>query len=279
MCDTFRPFYSADIIALEPNGQPADDAQVFKSVPLPVNFSGMERGHFGFPEPGSLVEIAFAYGQPEQVYIRQVLPQFHSLPELQPGETVTADGPGIEERTDTNGNKSRTTHGNITDTSQNHTIKTIGAFLESQTEKKEISQHSIEEIAGIKLIEALGAIKLLSAGGFNISSADSLNLTTATDLGTTVAGDLLERCGNISDRLAKTKQIVKVQDGGKVWLGNETDNALKLLSDLTQLVADMATVIATHNHPSVGACSQGAAFVAHNLHATQLKTKLDLFTE
>ncbi|WP_444956933.1 hypothetical protein [Microbulbifer sp. ZKSA002] len=109
----------------------------------------------------------------------------------------------------------------------------------------------MEEVAGVKIIEALGALRFLSAGGLNLSALDNLNITTASDINISAGRDLKEQIGNIRESVAKVRQTIKVKDGGKVWLGNDTDNVLGLLSDLMGIVIAMADDLANHKHEGV----------------------------
>ena len=269
--DRFRPRYAVDVAVLLPNGEVDPDLPLFRAVPLPVACAGMERGQFGFPEPGALVEVAFAYGLPDQIFIRQVLPWHNSLPAVAVGEQVNQNAPGVVERTAANGDKQRSTHGNITDACLNYLLQAVTQNLQVQEHYLEAKENSTEEIGGVKLIEALGALKLLSGGSLNLASVDNLNQTTASDLNTTVSRDVKERCGNIVDRLAKLKQLIKVKDGGTVWLGSESVNLVRVLEDLCQVVADFASTTATHTHPNVQPCSQEGAINGYSSAAAGLK--------
>ncbi|MEX2961978.1 hypothetical protein [Microbulbifer sp. TYP-18] len=61
--------------------------------------------------------------------------------------------------------------------------------------------------------------------------------------------------GSIAERIAKLKQVIKVKDGGTIWLDNESDNVLQLLSDLIGVVKTLAEDLATHKHLGVTAGS------------------------
>ena len=77
---------------------------LFHAVPLPVQSAGLERGMYGFPEPGTIVELAFAYGLPDRPFIRRVLGEGASLPPVEPGELVHQAAPGVYQRADSAGN-------------------------------------------------------------------------------------------------------------------------------------------------------------------------------
>jgi hypothetical protein len=84
--------------------------------------------------------------------------------------------------------------------------------------------NSTEQVLGAKVIEALGTLKLLSTGTANVTAVDNLNITTASGQNSKVGRDLKQRIGNIVDSLVVAKQLIKVKNGGKVWLGNESVN-------------------------------------------------------
>lgn len=109
-------------------------------------------------------------------------------------------------------------------------------------------QHSVEEITGVKIIEAMGALKLLSGGSAHVVAVDDLRIAVGKNQNNKVSGDLVQRIGNIADSFAVLKQIIRVQDGGKVWLGSEGENVLQILSELIQVVADIANTAKDHTH-------------------------------
>lgn len=158
-------------------------------------------------------------------------------------------------KVDVSGHWSRDTHGDIRETALERKDTAAEHLADYDSEHKQVRQHSLEEIAGLKLIEALGALRLLSGGTANLSALDNLNLTTASDLNSTAARDLKELVGNIAERVAKIKQVIKVEDGGTIWLGNESHNVLQLLSDLIGVVKTLAEDLATHKHLGVTAGS------------------------
>lgn len=278
LSDPFRPRYAVDLAVLTAKGNVDQELPIFRSVPLPITAAGLERGMFGFPEPGAIVEVAFGYGMPDKIFIRQVLPWHSSVPAISPGETVFQSAPGVCDRTRANGDKERRTHGKITDACQHHHLD---AHTTTTTVRDDYTNAntSTEHIIGKKEIEALGAVTINSGGALNLGALDNLNITTASDLNAVAARDLVEVCGNIANRLAVLKQLIKVQDGGTVWIGSESVNALEILSELIGVVSSIATTTATHTHPSVGACSQGAAFSALATTANGLKTELDPVVE
>ena len=101
----------------------------------------------------------------------------------------------------------------------------------------------------------------------------NLNITTAGDQNNKIGRDL--------------KQRIKVKDGGKVWLGSESVNVLQILSDLIQVVADIANTASSHTHPYTDNGSpmntqmpnQSSIFSGQQVGAQELKEQLDPIVE
>ncbi len=248
VCEQFRPRYAVDVCVLDEDDKPDTRFPIFRAVPLPASCAGLERGMFGFPSPGSIVELAFAYGLPNKPFIRTVLADGLSVPPLLAGELLMQAAPGVSQRADIHGNWSRETFATISDSALLHEIKSYVAAVETQLQHTKVSQHSTEEVGGIKIIEALGALKLLSGGALHLSAVGDLKIVAAHDQKNKVAHDLVQRVGNIADSFAQVKQLIKVKNGGKVWLGSEGENVLKILSELIQVVSDIANTAKDHTH-------------------------------
>lgn len=246
--EQFRPRYAVDLCVLDESDQPDAMFPLLRAVPLPVACAGLERGMYGFPQPGAIVELAFAYGLPSKPFIRTILTDGLSLPAVEPGELVMQAGPGVSQRADVDGNWRRETYGDITDKSLHHKVDTFLNEIVAQLQHIYVAQHCTEQVGGIKHLEALGALKLLSGGVTHLSALDDLKLLSGKDVKVKATHDLVERVGNIADSFAKVKQIIKVQNGGKIWLGSEAENVLKILSELIQVVADIANTAKDHIH-------------------------------
>lgn len=86
--------------------------------------------------------------------------------------------------------------------------------------------------------------------------------------------NITEKCLAAADRLATLKQRLVVEDGGTVWVGNETDNVLTLLSDLMAEVITIADAVAAHNHGG-STPNNAAAYTAASGSVAALKGALD----
>lgn len=287
LSERFRPRYAVDVRVLMPSGEPDALLPLFRAVPLPVQAAGLERGTYGFPEPGTVVELAFAFGLPDRPFIRTILGEGLSMPAVAAGELVLQAAPDVVQRADGAGNWQRSTTADIYDDCMNHVLQCYSATVSAEEFFILVKNNSTEQIVGIKIIEALGALKLLSAGTVNIAAADNLNLTTASDQNNKIGRDLKQRVGNVFDLVSKTKLLQRVKDGGTVWLGSEGENVLTILSELIQVVAEIANTAKDHTHKYTDNGStlttqkpdQSGAFGGQKGDADSLKSRLDPIVE
>ena len=235
--DPFRPRYAVDVQQLNEDGKPDEEVPVFMAVPLPVLFGGPEQGQFQYPVEGTLVELGFAFGRADQPFIRTILGTGWSLPDIQPGEQLTQQRAEVYQRTDVTGN-----HTLATDQVINHMAAQLhqeaddyqGAF---GTHRIAVAQHSTEEVAGRKLIEALGAIELLAG--------DDIELATLANMHLTTAGDLVEVIGKLRRAAAGELQHLTAPSW---WIGSEQVNIVDLLLQLMGVVEQLAATSASHHH-------------------------------
>lgn len=309
--ERFRPRYAVDVQVLRTSGEPDELLPVFKAVPLPVSAAGLERGAMGFPEPGTLVELAFAWGLPSMPFIRTILAEGLSLPKIEPGEVLIQSAPGVYQRADTEGNWIRETDADIYDDCMRYVLDCYSHSTTVNDFYSRVKHNSTEQVVGVKVIEALGALKLLSAGTLNVGAVDNLNITTASDqnnkigrnakqsvgnnfeqeiandLQQHVENNLTQTVGNIIDSLADAKQLLRVKNGGKVWLGSQGENVLKILSDLIQVVSNIANTASSHTHPytdngtplNTQPPNQSGTFSGQKSSADNIKGRLDPITE
>ncbi|UUA73112.1 hypothetical protein [Cellvibrio sp. QJXJ] len=246
--ERYRPRYAVDVRVLKPNGAPDELLPLFRAVPLPVAMAGLERGAYGFPEAGTIVELAFAFGLPDRPFIRTILTEGLSLPSVARGEVLLQASADVYQRADSAGDWHRSTTGDIYDDAVNYVLECYSATTTANEFLLRVKQNSTEEVVGVKTIEALGALKLLSAGTANLSALDNLNITTGSDVNQKVGRDVKQRVGNNIDSMAVAKQLLRVKNGGKVWLGSESENVLQILSELIQVVANIANTAKDHTH-------------------------------
>ncbi|MEB7742795.1 phage baseplate assembly protein V, partial [Escherichia coli] len=96
--DPFRPRYAVNLQLLDGDGDPEPDTPVYNAVPLPVPMAGSDSGMFSFPPEGTLVEVGFVNGRQDKPFIRQIMAQGHSLPDVKPGEQLQQQRDGVSHR-------------------------------------------------------------------------------------------------------------------------------------------------------------------------------------
>lgn len=275
ICDDFRPRFAVDIELLGSDGEPDPALPVLAGVPLPMPMGGDEMGFFAFPEEGTQVVVSFAYGLPNKPYIQTILPHGLSLPKVPKGDQVWQHSESAQQRVDADGNWLRQTEGRIRDKSIDREIESLTNAERHQSSTLEIDDHSTESVGGIKTIEALGAIKLLSGGSASLAALDDLHLASGRDLNQvvaqklnlTVGGDLLVRIKGARKSVAPTN-----------WIGSESVNVLQVLCDVIDLVIQMNTDIAGHQHASSPVPTNAASFAGHAGTGTQLSGQLKPIT-
>ena len=170
-CERFRPRYAVDLEILTPEGAKDESFPVYAAVPLPVAVgAGMESGLLAFPEPGCMVVIGFAYGRPDHPIVRQIYPLGLSLPDVAVGRMRWQQSAAVFQDADPDGNWRRVTDQSITDESLYRITRAVEALAEIAREVRTIDENSTEQVGGIKLLKAFGALKLLSGGQANLSA-------------------------------------------------------------------------------------------------------------
>lgn len=275
ICDDFRPRFAVDIELLGSDGEPDPALPVLAGVPLPMPMGGDEMGFFAFPEEGTQVVVCFAYGLPNKPYIQTILPHGLSLPKVPKGDQVWQHSESAQQRVDADGNWLRQTEGRIRDKSIDREIETLTNAERHQSSTVEVDDHSTESVGGTKTIEALGAIKLLSGGSGSLATLDDLNLATGRDLNQVVAQKLnLTVGGALLERIKGARKSVAPTN----WIGSESVNVLQVLCDVIDLVIQMNTDIAGHQHASSPVPTNAASFAGHAGTGTQLFGQLKPIT-
>ncbi len=145
--DAFYPRYAADVQLLDENGNDTK-AGVLQAVPLPVPGIGDQAGRLEPPAIGAIVEIAFAYGRPDQPFIRTVLPLGWELPAIKKGESRYQQRVGVYQLVDELGNFKRVTDKDDSTECLNQRIKVLEDKL------LEVDGKMTEAIKGIKKVNA-----------------------------------------------------------------------------------------------------------------------------
>ncbi|MDV2360342.1 hypothetical protein [Vibrio cholerae] len=275
IADPFRPRFAIDVQVLNEDMQPDENIPVYRSIPLPVHMSGHESGLLAYPLEGTIVEIAFAYGRSDLPLIRGIYGRDYALPTIAPGEQLQQQREAVSRRIDA--------AGNITDqTDQTFTSKAFKQAEQAHQYTGEfgqhqllIDEHSLENIIGKKLIEALGAIEMLAGDNIELGSLGNMHVATA--------GELIEVIGKVRRSIAADHQWLQ---SPKTWIGSKQENVLVLVSELMQVVKELADTLASHTHggvmagPSATAAPNQASDISdHGSDSAQLKARLDPITK
>ncbi len=275
VADPFRPRLAIDVQVLNEDMQPDENIPIYRSIPLPVHMSGHESGLLAYPLEGTIVEIAFAYGRSDLPLIRGIYGRDYALPTIAPGEQLQQQREEVSRRIDA--------AGNITDqTDQTFTSKAFKQVEQAHQYTGEfgqhqllIDEHSLENIIGKKLIEALGAIELLAGDNIELGSLGNMHVATA--------GELIEVIGKVRRSIAADHQWLQ---SPKTWIGSKQENVLILLSELMQVVKELADTLASHTHGGVmagpaatAAPNQASDISDHSSDSAQLKARLDPITK
>ncbi|MGY3944164.1 hypothetical protein [Aeromonas tecta] len=266
--DPFRPRYAVDVQLLGEDGQPDKATPLYRAVPLPVQFGGQEQGLLQFPLEGTLIELGFAFGRADRPFIRTVLGSSWSLPDIAPGEQLQQQRAEVFHRTDTVGNLRRHTDRRLHDRALQMHHQSDDYLGEHGQHRLQVAQHSIEEVGGLKLIEALGAIELLAG--------DDLTLASLGNMSQTTAGDLVEVVGQLRRAVAGELQHLEAP---RSWMGSEGVNIFRLLLQLMNVVELLAAATASHTHSGGPVPGNNEAMTGHGQQAKQLADQLSPIIE
>ncbi|EGR4345403.1 hypothetical protein DDN10_04325 [Vibrio cholerae] len=275
VADPFRPRFAIDVQVLNEDMQPDENIPVYRSIPLPVHMSGHESGLLAYPLEGTIVEIAFAYGRSDLPLIRGIYGRDYALPTIAPGEQLQQQREEVSRRIDAAGNITDQTDQTFTSKAfkqAEHAHQYTGEFGQHQLL---IDEHSLENIIGKKLIEALGAIEMLAGDNIELGSLGNMHVATA--------GELIEVIGKVRRSIAAEHQWLQ---SPKTWIGSKQENVLILLSELMQVVKELADTLASHTHGGVmagpaatAAPNQASDISDHGSDSAQLKARLDPITK
>lgn len=281
--DPFRPKYAVDVQLLDENGNEDSETPVFPAVPLPVPATASQGGEFAFPEIGTVVEIGFMYGRSDMPIIRNFFPFGKTIPSVGIGELLKQQRPEVFERIDAAGNR-------LIETDQTISEKSFVREIETDSEKRTIGQSEI----------SVESNKSQSIGGnYQLQALGNIESTTAADYIVGVGGNLQQRIAGVASLLSQTKAEIQAPiteinsptinatgqainlnapavaiSGSAINIGNGNANVLKILEELLQIVADLATQSANHTHSGTGTPQQEASFNGLSAKARAEKGKL-----
>jgi hypothetical protein len=77
-----KPYYSVSVQLLTASLGTDHDVPVIEDVLVPLSIGGDQRGLWGKPTVGTIVELAFAYGSPAHPFVRSVMPHGLKTPSM-----------------------------------------------------------------------------------------------------------------------------------------------------------------------------------------------------
>lgn len=280
--DAFRPRFAVDIQILTANGEVNKKLPVYHSVPLPVNMAGLDQGMWGFPQPGTTVEVAFAYGNPNKPFIRTVLSSELTTPEVNNGDLVWQHSPGIHQKVDSAGNWQRHTDKSIEDKSINRLVEALQDVQKYQQSTVTTATNSTEKVGATKTIEAMGAMKLTAGEEALLLALKDLKLASNKALRTYSKENTEIKTDQELNAIAKTLAHIEVTEG-TCWFGSSDINAIQILVDLIGVVSAMADTLSKHTHPhgtpNTAVPVQASDFSGQKSDADALKADLEPITE
>ncbi|MBI0776745.1 phage major capsid protein, P2 family [Escherichia coli] len=283
--DPFRPRYAVDVQLLDADGNPDNQTPVYSAVPLPVPMAGNDSGMFQFPPEGTLVEVAFTGGRPDKPFIRQTLPNGTSLPDVKPGEQLQQQREEVSQRVTLAGDWVRQTDQTISETSMVRTVKADTEQRDLVSRETTVKATDKTIVVGTATLLA-GAFQQVSAGDFSQAVKGNRLASIEGNEETDIAGQQSIKVGgavavevgeSLTEKIAALRKSVAAGGqqvmGETVHIGSENINALTMMLDTIDLLAELALQCANHSHPTVGTPTNAAAFTQTATKAGQTRSK------
>ena len=199
----FRPRYAVNVRVLDGNGQPDERFGEFESLPLP------DTGVYRFPEPGTIVAIAFVNGSPDRPHIVSVSTERRSVPALQPGEAVISHSYDSFIKFAANGDIGVQTNGKITEDAfaKEQTIETVTETIGSR--KTVVAQDDALETAGSMIREA---------SHYSRTAAGDANIVTLQNEQRLTVGEKSEGVGSLKTAVAQGEEKRVVAGGVRITM-------------------------------------------------------------
>ena len=261
--DPFRPRYAVNVQLLDADGKPDSATPVYSAVPLPVPMAGHDSGMFQFPPEGTLVEVGFTGGRPDKPFVRQTMPEGVSLPDVKPGEQLQQQRDGVSQRVTQGGDWERQTDQAIRETSMSRAVTADTESRKLVTRETTIKATDKTTVLGTSTLMA-GVIQQMATGDYAVGVKGNSLASVAGNAQTEVAGNIdVEVGGALTEKITALRKSVAAGQqviGQTVHIGTESTNALTMLLDTIDLLAELARQCASHTHPGTGTSSQASAF-------------------
>lgn len=117
-CDEFTPKYAVDCRLLKSDFNIDEAMPLLRDVPVALAGAAPDRGFAMLPQPGTIVELAFAFGLQTHPYIRAVLPHTRKLPAIDEVTMRWQQTAASYLEVDAGGNWNHVTNANVNSTTQ-----------------------------------------------------------------------------------------------------------------------------------------------------------------
>lgn len=253
--DPFRPKYAVDIQVLDENGNEDKAIPVYPAVPLPITSPASQGGDFAYPEVGTVVEIGFVNGRSDKPIVRNFFAHGKTIPAVAPNELLRQQRPEVFERIDAAGNMYKETDQAINEKSFSRQIETDSETKTIGAAQKHVDSDSLETVGGNKSVQVIGNIQEV----------------TASNKSTGVGGKLGEKIKGVAERISDSQNKLVAPLS---YMGTEGQNIFKILEDLLQIVADVATIASKHTHNGGPQPDQKNDFQAQARKSSEGRSKL-----
>ena len=131
-CSDSTPKYAVDIRLLKQNLKIDTDMPLMRDVPVALTAAAPDRGFAALPQPGTIVELAFAFGMQTRPYIRAVLPLGLKLPAIDDRSMRWQQSAKSFQEVDASGAWRRETAATITDKAAGDILRQSAATITDQ---------------------------------------------------------------------------------------------------------------------------------------------------
>lgn len=260
--DPFRPRYAVNLQLLDENGEAARNTPVYSAVPLPVPMAGAEGGLFQYPPEGALVEIGFADGRPDKPLIRQTLPEGQALPDIKPGEQLQQQRAGVSQRVTQAGSWQRETDQAIEETSSQRKVSSEQENRSVTERTTVVKANDTATVLGTAKLMA-GAVMQLADGDYTTGATGNIVSHCSKDRSASVGqNDNLAVGGSLTEKIQGLRRSVAAAQellAPSIRLGSEEVNVLSLLTDMLDVLRQLAEQTAQHTHSNTGTPTNSSA--------------------
>lgn len=186
VCTPERPRYAVDVRMLTPDMVMDEAMPLLRDVPVAMTGSADHRGFAALPQPGTIVEIAFAFGRQSLPFVRSVLPDHLALPAIDARSQKWQQTAGTFQEVDAVGNWLRLAEEDIIDVAAGDIESSAGGDMVLTASKLWVGSGSDNflQIVADFMVSTRAALATLAAHTHNGGSAP--------DQGGSVAGNTTE---------------------------------------------------------------------------------------